>query len=158
MINCAEIAKQVSKSFYKSNPHLNYDDIVGEALDAMIHAIDTHDPIKGRSLHSWIGFIVHRELRKTFKGFESELEFLDYFTESTIYNPERIAIFKETVENFSDASKQILLIIFNGELPTTCSGKNEVKRELKNKLREYGFAWNKIQKAFSELREYANTV
>ena len=158
MQDCIKVVKQVSQSFYKNHPHISYDEILDVALDAMTTAIETYNPRKGRNFKSWTAFIAHRKLRKHFKNIDFQIEFIDYLSETVTYNPERMCIFKETIENLSDAAKYAIHIIFNEELSTTNNGKNETKRALKLKLRECGFAWNKIQAAFSELKAYTNAM
>lgn len=157
-MDCVRVVEQISIQFFKKNPYLNYDDIFSEATNAMAKALETHNPNRERTLASWTGFIVHRELNKAFKTKNIEIEYIDHLISNNTFNPERITVFKNTLENLSEASKAIIEIILEDSIPDHCENKNQIKREIKNKLRRKGFAWNKIQKAFSELREYANTV
>lgn len=143
-------AEQAAVAFHKRNTNLDLDDLISEAHLIMIDAFHSYDPTKGRSLKSWVGFLVHRNLRKKFwyKLKENELELETYGSDSL--NPERVAIFKETLNNFSEASKEVVSIIFDKSIHE----KNEIKKEMRKK----GFAWNKIQAAFSELRTFANSM
>jgi methylaspartate ammonia-lyase len=154
MQNSVKIVKQVSQSFYKKNTHLSYEEILDVALNSMIKALETYNPKKERTLNSWIAFIAHRELRKNFKKYTPEFEFIDYLTETNIYDPERICMFKETMENLSETAKYTVHMLLNGDI-SFANNKNEIKRNIKTKLREKGYAWNKIQSAFSELKTYA---
>ncbi len=145
-----KIARQASYSFYKRNPHLEHDEIMAESNLAMMEAIETFDPTKGRSLNSWIGFIVHRHLNKTYKDYQHMEELFDWNMPNISQNPERVYIFKEVTNSLSTASKETIKMIFNDGI--------YAKKELKEKLRNKGFAWNKIQTAFYELRQIANAM
>ncbi len=141
---------QVVYQFHKKNPHIEYNEILSEANIIFIKAIDTYNPMRERTLCSWIAFLMHRELRKQFKDLLPCVEYNDSLQNNNTYNPERIYIFKETLNNLSTASKIIIKIIFEKNIST--------KKEIKKELRSQGFAWNKIQMAFCELKGVAKAI
>jgi DNA-directed RNA polymerase specialized sigma subunit len=145
-----KIVHQVSHSFYRKHPHIEYDEIVAEACLIMIKAIETFDPEKGRSLNSWIGFMIHRNLKKVFADEMDSVEYDDGMYNCNRFDPERIFFFKESLNSLSNASKEVIQMIFHQDIST--------KKEIKQALRTKGFAWNKIQKAFCELKRFANVL
>lgn len=157
-MDCLKIAKQASYSFYQKNFHLEPDEVLAEAYSAMMEALRTFNPTKGRNLNSWVGFKVNRRLRKKFQVKEELPDDLSKIISSTYSqtNPESILLFKETINSFSDAAKETVSMLLNSQIEAT--GKNKTKREIKEKLRTKGFSYNKIQKAFHELRSFANSL
>jgi hypothetical protein len=116
----------------------------------MIEAIQTFNEEKGRSIKSWIAFMIHRNLKKMFTLEMNLDEYIDEYTSNLSYNPERILINKESLLSMSQAAKEVVNYIIKENIYE--------KQELKQKLRTNGFAWNKIQTAFCELRKFANTL
>ena len=145
-----KIAYQVSHSFHNKNPHIDFDDILSESHLIMIRAMETFDPEKGRSLNSWVAFLIHRNLKKIFAEHLPCVEYNDSLSRNDQFNPERIFFFKEALKSMSSASKEVINLIMKENVVT----KKEIKTELRNK----GFAWNKIQKAFCELKKFANAL
>lgn len=152
-------AKQVASSFYKKNPGLEFNEILSESYLMMMDAVNTWNPEKGRTLQSWIGFIVHRELRK--KLHKGELTsnspvFICHYEniEEQVINhldPERILLEKEKIYGLSQLSRNILDMAF-AEVQEGQRSKNKIKAQIKERLRTQGVSCNKIQVAFHELR------
>ncbi len=140
-----QITHQISHIFYQKYPHIEYNEILAESNLAMIKAISTYDPVKGRTLNSWIGFLIHRELRKKFKEDILCLEYNDELQRCDRFNPERLMMFKESINSLSKAAKESIKIVLQKNIYT--------KKEIKQELRLQGFAYNKIQTAFCELRK-----
>ncbi len=148
---CIKTAHQAAHSFYVKNPTYEWEEIISKSNLIMIEAIKTHDPLKGRSLKSWVAFMTHRELNRTLRNYVPVMcEYNDELTKSYSNNPERILIFKETLKSLSTASREAIDIVLC-ELVVD-------KSEIKKRLRDRGFAYNKIQKAFNELRRFANSL
>jgi len=141
---------QIVASFHRKHSYLEKEEIDSTANLIMLEAIKTFDAEKGRNLKSWVGFMLHRNLKKLF-CYEMNLdEYLDEFTGNFSYNPERILMTKESILSMSQAAKEIIGYVFKESIYE--------KKELKEKLRTNGFAWNKIQTAFCELRKFANAL
>jgi len=153
---CITVAKQAACQFSRQRPFLDKDDVQSEAMIIMYDALNSFDPIKGRTLTSWVAFMVHRELKKRFSNALIEVCYDPNLIMATHHStPEREYIFRETLQNFSEAGKEVVKMVFDGKLEA--DGKNNVKREIKHRLRNLGYSWCKIQKAFKELRFFANT-
>lgn len=151
-----ETAKQAALQFSRQRPFLDKDDVQSEAMLIMYDALNSYDPTKGRTLKSWVAFLVHRELRKVYFHALTEVSYDPDWIMTSHYNtPEKEFIFRETLTNFSEAGKEVVKMVFDGELEA--DGKNNVKREIKHRLRDLGYSWCKIQKAFKELKFFANT-
>ena len=148
--NFEKITKQVAYSFKRKNPHLDLDEIIGEVNLAAVEAMQTFQENRGRMLDSWIAFMAHRALNKRFY---EEPDFLEYFSDMSVsyaMDPERICLAKEAIMSVSQAAKEAVRIVFVDQVFE--------KQEIKNNLRKKGFAWNKIQTAFCELRRLANSM
>ena len=150
MQDLIKVTNQVASVFHRRNPSLEKAEVTAEANLAMIEAINTFDPEKGRNLKSWVGFMVHRSLRKTFQFQVEHLQYIDDLSCSRALDPERIYILKETINSFSKAAKEVITIILQNPVSR--------KSEIKSQLRKQGFAFNKIQTAFTELRRFANSM
>jgi len=156
-----ETAKKAANQFSRQRSFLDKDDVRSEAVLIMYSAFDTYDPEKGRTLKSWIAFLVHRELRKMYSNaltevsYDPDIMFNSMSNDKTTGNPERQFLFQETVDNLSEAGVEVVKMVFGGELEA--DGKNNVKREIKHRLRDLGYSWCKIQKAFKELKFFANS-
>ncbi len=156
-MECLRTARQASYQFYRKNncKHDIYE-ILGEAQLAMCEALKTFQEDRGTKVESWVGRMVHRELNKKFS---EELEIINFdegMTSNFNYNPEKMLIIKETLENFSEVAKDAIQIIFDYDIDL--NKKNRVKQEIKGQLRSKGYSWNRIQIAFNELRTFANSL
>ncbi len=146
-----KVASQAAKSVHNEFPYTELNELQAQSHLIMMEAFNSFNPVKGRSMKSWIGFMVHRELRKMIKKEQiNSVEYDDLVHCTEKYDPERMMMFKQTIDSFSAATQEAVNLVTN-ELITE-------KQEIKNRLRNKGFAWNKIQKAFFELREYANSI
>lgn len=160
--SCLKTAKQAACQFHRRNWFLEKDEVEAEAQLAMMEALVTWEPTKGRTLRSWIAFIVHRTLRKRF-GWDGvafdpvEIETIsnEHGITMSKNNPEYLLMIKEKHEErrkqLSATAKEMLnMLNSNIEIPYK---KNEAKRIIRENMREKGVAWNKIRTAFQELRE-----
>jgi len=149
-------AIQAARAFHAKNNHLNREDLESEALLIMYKAVSSWSPDKGRTMKSWVAFLVHRDLKKQFRDNTLFEEINDTMISSTITNPERVSAFKEELQNVSSTAKRTLDILFSRAIHK--KKKNEIKREIKSILRSEGYSWNKIQIAFNELKVIANNI
>lgn len=150
MTDIVKLSKQVGWAFKRKNPHLDMDDIIGEASLAMVEALQTFEVDRGRSVESWCVFLAHRALNKKFYDEEIFMEYIDDLSLSYTTNPERVFLAKEAITSVSKAAKEAVKLVFIDQIFE--------KQEIKKELREQGFAWNKIQTAFGELRRLANAM
>lgn len=172
-------ARQAAYEVYKNNPSLMTQDVIHESYLAMMEAMLTWDSEKGSALNTWVAFKVRcnlcEQIRNKAPSF-NDISFNDIqddlvqssnshkvnpnlqSTDSYTMNPEMLLIISETIGAFSDTSKEIIRAIFNEEIQPEADNKNAVTREIKNYLRNKGFPWWKIQSAFKELRQYANSL
>jgi len=167
MKDLMKTAKQATYEVYRNNPNFINQDVLHDAYVAMLESVNTWNPDKGSSLHSWAALIVrcslYDQIRKS-TSFEDisyneiqenvDLQSCDPCT----MNPELLMIINETFASFSDTSKEIIRAIFEEKIKPETYNKNAVTREIKNYLRGEGFPWWKIQAAFKELRQYANNL
>lgn len=149
-INIEKLSKQVAYAFKRKNPHLDLDDLIGESSLAMIEALQTFEADRGRTLESWCVFLAHRTLNKKFYQEPNFLEYIDDLSISYAMDPERVCLAREAITSVSQAAKEAVKLVFIDQIFE--------KQEIKKELREQGFAWNKIQTAFCELRRLANTM
>lgn len=151
--------KQASYSFYIHNAHLNidYKDVLSESFLIMLKALETWDPVKGRSKESWVVFLIHRELRKMY--WKEEEIFISQDDIDTWHytgvDTDDLLISKEKFENLSGLSKYIFNKIFNGEIKTDSDKKNTIKQAAKKQMRKDGISWGKIRSTFRELKDAA---
>lgn len=170
MYDYMETAKKAAHEFYRyefyrSNIRIEYGELLGEAYVAMTEAFTTWDEDKGRSLNSWVAFIVKQRLSNKFYSTISNIDFAEIeettllqSTDPNCMNPELLCIIGETISAFSETSREIIRAIFDEEIKPVTYNKNAVTREIKNYLRSKGFPWWKIRAAFKELRQYANSL
>ena len=145
-------AKQVSAAFVRRFPRFEYNEVLSEAYIIMTDAIATWEPDKGRALQSWIAFMIHRNLKKIFfKDPIMMVTDMDEFV-NTELNPEQIYLEYEKQHSLSKLSRDILRMVYNGEVPATKDNKNSIKGAIKTQLRKQGVAFNKIKSAFHELK------
>lgn len=145
-----KISKQVASSFKRKHPHLDLEELTSEAYLIALEATQTFDEKKGRQLYSWIGFMIHRNLNKKYSVYHEFLEYIDDISLSYKTNPERIYLAKEALNSVSIAAREAIKLVIVNHIVE----KNKVKESLRDK----GYAWNKIQKAFWELRRLTNAM
>jgi len=160
-------ARQVAYSFYQKNFRklraraIDDKEVIAEAYFAMTKAMQSYDPNKGRSIRSWTAYLAHRNLNKMLyretKIYRTE-EACDYDIGIASSNAEEMMILSEKLDSLSDISKYIMRMIYNAEIEIADHNKNTIKRAIKDKLREEGYAYNKIKSAFKELKLAATTA
>lgn len=142
----------------------DYEEVVAEAYLAMMEAARTWDHERGCTAKSWTAHIVKQQLCRVFlKNKDMVDECIgDTLDESAApsnsHDPETLLIIKETFDNFSITSKEVLKIIFEEPPILPQYNKNAVKQAIKSKLREKEYPWWRIQESFSELIQYANKL
>lgn len=155
-------AKQAAASFYRMNSSYNKDEVFAEAYLAMMEAMTSWDPIKGRSLKSWIGFMVHRHLRNVFWR-QTSIYFEAVNVESLFndkeLNAEELLIFLEKEEErkqkLSFTAREAIALLEN---EISIGKKNETKREIKKELTKKGVSQRQIKRTFQELRMTAAQI
>jgi len=161
----SKTARQAAVEFMKLGYGFwDYEEVVAEAYLSMVEAARTWDHERGCTARSWVARIVKQQLCKTFLQSKDMIDECigdaldESITPSNSHDPETLLIIKETLEDFSATSKEIMRIVFEDPPPLKRHNKNAVKRAIKDKLREEGYPWWKIQSAFSELIQYANNL
>lgn len=164
-----ETAKAAALRFTKKNFHLHFDpdDVAGTAYLAMCKAVQSWNPEGGRSMKSWVAFLVQREFCDEFiteideetggrvgvTGLDPEME-----ESGRDYNPERVCALYEAISNLSPAAREAARIALRGEVDAESGGRNDAKRAIKKRMDELGWSAKKVRQAFTELRELANSV
>lgn len=150
-----KVAQQAAKSYHKRHYYLTeYDEIEAEAYLAMIEAVLSYSPDRGRTQKSWVGFIVNRTLNKKF---QTDTHFVDIdpeFLPSTL-DPEQICIEYEKHQQLSPLSQHVMKMVCRGELKPKNDKRNWIKVAIKDNLRSQGIPWHQIKATFSELKEAA---
>ena len=144
-------AQQVSAAFCRRFPRFEYNEVLSEAYIIMTDAVQSWDPVKGRALQSWIAFMIHRNLKKILFN-DPMLISIEDENAMTQINPEQIYLEYEKLRSLSKLSQDILSMVYKGEIESKNENRNSIKAAIKNKLREKGIAFNKIQSAFHELK------
>jgi len=157
-----EVARKAALAFAKKHPYLEKDELVAESYVVMVEAISSWDSTKGRALNSWVAFIVHRELKKKYcqRNPYENVDYNDDLSESTVNEPERVISFWSDICDLSETGQQVVEMLLKTPEALELSekfGKNAVKRKIKTTLRKQEVPWNKIQLAFKELKELANS-
>ena len=161
MKKCMKVAGQASYSFYKRwciYFHIEAEEVKAESLLAMAEAMTTYEPNRGRTLESWVVYIVKRHLRKKFlKVPWVHRVHLDDFDNliTDHYDMERSLLIKEALNDLSPLSKEMFDVILNGNLVTKDDNKNTIKREVKKLLRSRGYSIQRIKSALHELKTVA---
>jgi len=161
MKQCMKVAGQASYAFYdryRHYLHMEAEEVKAESLLAMTEAMISYEENRGRTLESWVVYIVKRHLRKKFlKVPWIRRVHLDNFDEliTDHYDMERTLLIKEALDNLSPLSKEMFDIILNGELVTKDDNKTTIKREIKKLLRSRGYGIQKIKSALHELKQVA---
>lgn len=162
-----KVARQVAYSFYQKNlaplrsRAIDDKEVIAEAYFAMTKAMQSYDPSKGRSMRSWIAYLAHRRLNKMI---DREIKLLkweeahDYEMGIASTNAEDMMMQYEKMDALSELSKHIMQMIFNAEIEVSDHNKNTIKRAIKDRLRDEGYAYNKIKSAFKELKLAATTA
>ena len=165
MKDLMETARKASYEFYKMNPHLDYQELISEAYLAMVEAVNTWKPDGGRSLNSWVVYVVEQKLCKEFGRSINNIDFgeveelaIAHSSDPDCINPEILMCLNDTISSMSQTSREIIRAIFQEEITPTKLNKNAVTKEIKKYLRNKGVSWCKIQEAFKELRQYANSL
>ena len=157
-MQCLKTARQASYQFCKRNGFkIDYKEAIAEAHLAMCEAELTYKEDKARKKESWVSYKVHQELNKKFKEEHNDLaEFEEEIAITNKTNPEKLLMMSEAFDSFSTAAKEAVELVLTGEIES--NEKNAAKKEIKQVLRNKGYSWNKIQKAFTELKTYANSL
>ena len=156
-----KVAGQASYAFYdrwRIYFHIEAEEVKAESLLAMTEAMITYEPDRGRTLESWVVFIVKRHLRKKFlKVPWARRVHLDNFDEviTDHYDMERSLLIKEALNGLSPLCKEMFDVILNGNLVTEDDNKNTIKRKLKETFQGRGYGIQRIKKALQELKTVA---
>ena len=152
-----KIAKQAAHSFCKRDGSNDKDEVFAEAYLAMVEAMISWDPAKGRMLKSWIGFMVHRHLRNTFwrqkQVFFDDID-VETLTNNKEMNAEEIIISREKKNELSSTAQEIIELLLDNDFEK----KNETKRQLKQELVNKGVSKRQVQRTFRELKTVAAQI
>lgn len=159
---CMKVAEQVSAVFCRKNRIHDYSEVKAEAYFIMVNSMRSWLPDKGSKITSWVGFNVHRELKKKFK-FDNHL--VDYDVEwvpTVVNSPERLCVNKDTYAALSPvASLAMQLLMTNLKVDDVSDNryiKSNTKRAIKTKLLSLGHKPYHIAKAFTELKQIAKSM
>lgn len=153
-----KITKQAAYSFCKRDSDKDKDEIFAEAYLAMAEAMISWDPVKGRTLKSWIGFMVHRHLRNTFwrkkQIFFDDID-VETLTNNKELNAEEQLISIEKKNELSTTARDVIELLLEKDFTEK---KNETKRQIKNELVSKGVSQRHVQRTFRELKTIAAQI
>jgi DNA-directed RNA polymerase specialized sigma subunit len=165
------MAKNFYSQLYQSTKYLDYREVMSEAMLGMMEGSRKWKANSGTSFNTWICDFVQYQLRNAMNrkwmpnSQERFVELVEEECQSRVnWNPEAVYMAKETLNCMSETAREIARIVLSGEIGPSdihnrrTHDKNAMKRAIKNKLREKGWSWGKIQAGFSELRAYANSL
>lgn len=162
-----KVARQAAYSFYQKNlaplksRAIDDKEVIAEAYFAVVKAMQTYDPSKGRTMKSWTAYLTHRRLRRMLDRemrVNANEQVYDFDIGINSSNAEEMLMHFEKVNSLSEISKHIMQMILNAEIEVADHNKNTIKRAIKDRLREEGYAYNKIKSAFKELKMAATSA
>lgn len=142
---CEPVINSTARKFCDDFPHLDYDEVRGEATIYALKAIRSYNPNRGTKIETWIVTVVLRGLiDKTKRGFHSNLTksaFPVTEIEPHYRSPFNLRLLMSEVSR--DASKAIHLAV----------SESLGKCVLKQVLADLGWTQKRIAKAFQEVSE-----
>lgn len=140
------IIAYAARAFCEKFPHLDYEEVRGEANIHAVHAIRSYRPEQGTKIETWIVFVIHRGLiDKTKRGFHSNLA-KAAFPPYTGADPQARSRFnlRMLMNEVSEDARKTINLVIREELG---------KGLLKQVLSDLGWTKKRIEETFNEIRE-----
>ena len=151
---------------YANQSRFDFDELLSEANQGFLHAVDTFDPDKGACFHTWLYHTVTGFLKNFInQKQDNDLEYFDIQAGDNP-NPEQNAIFSEMLNSLSKEAKEVVGVVLSCpaeivELVKTMSSNRQghmhvYRSNIKAFFSNAGWGPTKINQAFSEIKSSLN--
>lgn len=145
-LKCEPIIAAAAHRFCLKFPHMDYDEVRGEANLFALEAIRSYDPRLKTKIETWITYVIKRRLiDKTKRGFQANLTRAAFPKYSGVEMPSKssFSLRRFMSEVSDDACRMIHLVVTE-----------EVGRcALREIFLDLGWTKHRIEQAFTEIRE-----
>jgi len=160
------IKKHAGKCYRISGKSIPYSEILQQAYLIAYNSLASWIPDKG-SEPAWVEYNLKTRLGKLIKKenkspINNDDFGLEDFTLNMSYDPERIAIFKDSIENLSNDAKEILHFILNNNMVEELNiESNSSPREIRGSIVRYfskKIPYKRTQRAIRELKQISTVI